>query len=51
MNKIVHDILFTQPVATGYCIVKVVFKAVMILRDSGRPPFCSNSVAAHWVYF
>lgn len=35
VDEIIHDILLTQPVATRYCIVKVIFEAVMILRDSG----------------
>ena len=34
-----------------YCIVKVIFEAVMILRDSGGAPFCSNGMATHRVYF
>ncbi|AFH15301.1 hypothetical protein KO11_01550 [Escherichia coli KO11FL] len=42
VDEIIHDILLTQPVATRYCIVKVIFEAVMILRDSGGAPFCSN---------
>ncbi len=38
VDEIIHDILLTQPVATRYCIVKVIFEAVMILRDSGGAP-------------
>lgn len=51
VDEIIHDILLTQPVATRYCIVKVIFEAVMILRDSGGAPFCSNGMATHRVYF
>ena len=51
VDEIIHDILLTQPVATRYCIVKVIFEAVMILRDSGGAPFCGNGMAAHRVYF
>ena len=35
VDKIIHDILFTQPVSARYRIVKMVVKAVMILGDSG----------------
>ena len=34
MDKIIHDILFTQPVSARYRIVKMVVEAVMILGDS-----------------
>lgn len=45
VDEIIHDILLTQPVATRYCIVKVIFEAVMILRDSGGAP----SAATVWL--
>ncbi len=44
VDEIIHDILLTQPVATRYCIVKVIFEAVAILRDSGAP-----SAATVWL--
>lgn len=35
VDKVIHDILLTQPVSACYRIVKMVVKAVMILGDSG----------------
>ena len=35
VDKVIHDILFTQPVSARSRIVKMVVKAVMILGDSG----------------
>lgn len=51
VDKVIHDILLTQPVSACYRIVKMVVKAVMILRDSSRAAFGSNGMAAHWVHF
>lgn len=35
MDKVVHDILFTQPVSARYGIMKMIVEAVMILGDCG----------------
>ena len=51
MYEIINDILFAKPVATGYGVVKVIIKAVMILRDGSGSPLRSDRMATHRVDF
>ena len=51
MYEIVYNILFTEPVAAGDGVVKMVFKAIVILRDRRRTAFGGDGMATHWIDF
>jgi hypothetical protein len=49
--EIVYDVLFTEPVASSDGVVKMVFKAIVILRDGRGTAFGGDGVATHWIDF
>lgn len=49
VDEVVDHVLLTQPVATGYGVVEVVFEGVIITDDTGGTAFCGHGVAAHRV--
>ena len=46
-DKVLYDVLLTEPVPAGDGIVKVVFQAVVITNDTGGSTFGGHRVATH----
>ena len=49
VDEVVDHVLLTQPVATGYGVVEVVFEGVIITDNTGGTALCGHCVAAHRV--
>ena len=48
-DKVLHDVLLTEPVAARDGVVKVIFQAVVIAHDTGGSAFGGHCMAAHRV--
>ena len=46
-DKILHYILFAQPIAAGNRVVEMVFQRIVIAHDTGRTAFGGHGMAAH----